>query len=165
MLPCEFLNVISWIWFWMSFVLPSSETMLNSQLEFFKISYIIRCPSGQGFNCLRAWILWKNTVFTTYISQKKLTFKMPILDTERISLTHHFGGNLIFFHTSFWLYYSHCIAIFLFLFSQVSSHLSDLYTQPNSAEQCLHNALKVVSALKKLGLDYDILVKLIFYAF
>lgn len=44
-----------------------------------------------------------------------------------------------------------------FYFQQVTSELSDLYTQPNSAEQCLHNALKVVNALRKLGLDYDIL--------
>lgn len=31
-----------------------------------------------------------------------------------------------------------------------------MYTHPASAEQCLHNALKLVSALRLLGIDYDI---------
>ena len=31
-----------------------------------------------------------------------------------------------------------------------------MYTQPATAEQCLHNALSVVSALRVLGIDYDI---------
>ena len=33
-----------------------------------------------------------------------------------------------------------------------------MYTHPLSAEQCLHNALKVTDALRFLGLDYDVLV-------
>ncbi|XP_070567350.1 cilia- and flagella-associated protein 47-like [Ptychodera flava] len=36
------------------------------------------------------------------------------------------------------------------------SHLDEMYTFPNTAEQCLHNTLKVVSAFKCIGLDYDI---------
>ena len=31
-----------------------------------------------------------------------------------------------------------------------------MYTQPATAEQCLHNALKVVNAIHSLGIDYDI---------
>ena len=31
-----------------------------------------------------------------------------------------------------------------------------MYTQPATAEQCLHNALKVVNAFRYIGLDYDI---------
>ncbi|XP_057307230.1 cilia and flagella-associated protein 47-like isoform X2 [Hydractinia symbiolongicarpus] len=42
----------------------------------------------------------------------------------------------------------------------VKSHLHSLYTHPHSAEQCLHNALKVVEAFRFIGLDYDVLVKL-----
>ncbi|XP_070190234.1 cilia and flagella-associated protein 47-like isoform X3 [Littorina saxatilis] len=36
------------------------------------------------------------------------------------------------------------------------SHLEDMYTHPTTAEQCLHNALKVVTALRYAGMDYDI---------
>ncbi|CAH1800026.1 unnamed protein product [Owenia fusiformis] len=38
----------------------------------------------------------------------------------------------------------------------VKTHLQDMYTQPNTAEQCLHNALKLVNALRYIGIDYDI---------
>ena len=31
-----------------------------------------------------------------------------------------------------------------------------MYTRPATAEQCLHNALKVVNALRFIGVDYDI---------
>ena len=31
-----------------------------------------------------------------------------------------------------------------------------MYTQPETAEQCLHNALKVVTAMRYAGMDYDI---------
>jgi len=31
-----------------------------------------------------------------------------------------------------------------------------MYTRPTTAEQCLHNALCVVNAMKYIGLDYDI---------
>lgn len=31
-----------------------------------------------------------------------------------------------------------------------------MYTQPATAEQCLHNALKISSALRFIGIDYDI---------
>ena len=39
---------------------------------------------------------------------------------------------------------------------QIKSHLQDMYTRPATAEQCLHNALKVVNAMRYAGLDYDI---------
>ena len=35
-----------------------------------------------------------------------------------------------------------------------------MYTRPSKAEQCLHNVLKVVEALRHIGLDYDIQVSL-----
>ncbi|KAL3884217.1 hypothetical protein ACJMK2_030436, partial [Sinanodonta woodiana] len=38
----------------------------------------------------------------------------------------------------------------------ISSHLEDMYTHPATAEQCLHNALKIVSAMRYAGIDYDI---------
>lgn len=31
-----------------------------------------------------------------------------------------------------------------------------MYSQPSTAEQCLHNALKVVNAMRSIGIDYDI---------
>ena len=34
-----------------------------------------------------------------------------------------------------------------------------MYTHPATAEQCLHNALKVISALRYIGIDYDIHVR------
>ncbi|XP_048239518.1 cilia and flagella-associated protein 47-like isoform X3 [Haliotis rufescens] len=37
-----------------------------------------------------------------------------------------------------------------------ASHLKDMYTHPSNAEQCLHNALKVVNAMRYAGIDYDI---------
>ena len=33
-----------------------------------------------------------------------------------------------------------------------------MYTRPSKAEQCLHNVLKVVEALRHIGVDYDIQV-------
>lgn len=33
-----------------------------------------------------------------------------------------------------------------------------MYTHANSAEQCLHNNLKVVDVLRFIGLDFDVLV-------
>ena len=41
---------------------------------------------------------------------------------------------------------------------QMQSHLKDMYTHPATAEQCLHNALKVVNAMRSVGVDYDIQV-------
>lgn len=38
----------------------------------------------------------------------------------------------------------------------ISTHLYSMYTRPSKAEQCLHNVLKVVEALRHIGLDYDI---------
>ncbi|KAI0223616.1 Cilia- and flagella-associated protein 47 [Lamellibrachia satsuma] len=38
----------------------------------------------------------------------------------------------------------------------VESHLSDMYTHPKTAEECLHNALKIINALRFLRMDYDI---------
>ncbi|KAK3775916.1 hypothetical protein RRG08_017206 [Elysia crispata] len=38
----------------------------------------------------------------------------------------------------------------------IKSHLESMYTHPKTAEQCLHNALKVVNAMKYTGIDYDI---------
>lgn len=31
-----------------------------------------------------------------------------------------------------------------------------MYTHPTTAEQCLHNALRIVGAMQAIGLDYDI---------
>ena len=31
-----------------------------------------------------------------------------------------------------------------------------MYTRPATAEQCLHNALKIVNAMRYAGIDYDI---------
>ena len=39
---------------------------------------------------------------------------------------------------------------------QINSHLKHMYSQPSTAEQCLHNALKVVNAVRAIGIDYDI---------
>ncbi|XP_013416633.1 cilia- and flagella-associated protein 47 isoform X1 [Lingula anatina] len=38
----------------------------------------------------------------------------------------------------------------------IKTHLQGMYSCPTTAEQCLHNALKVVNAIKYIGLDYDI---------
>ena len=43
----------------------------------------------------------------------------------------------------------------------INTHLIEMYTQPATAEQCLHNALKVVSALRHIGIDYDVQVRFI----
>ncbi|XP_048577373.1 cilia- and flagella-associated protein 47-like isoform X2 [Nematostella vectensis] len=38
----------------------------------------------------------------------------------------------------------------------VSTHLHSMYLHPSTAEQCLHNVLKVVEALRHIGMDYEI---------
>ncbi|XP_078698604.1 cilia- and flagella-associated protein 47-like isoform X8 [Branchiostoma floridae x Branchiostoma belcheri] len=38
----------------------------------------------------------------------------------------------------------------------IKTHLNSMYTHPSTPEQCLHNALKITSAFKTIGLDYDI---------
>ncbi|CAG5120335.1 unnamed protein product, partial [Candidula unifasciata] len=38
----------------------------------------------------------------------------------------------------------------------IKTHLQGMYTSPATAEQCLHNALKLVSAMRYVGIDYDI---------
>ncbi|XP_053397416.1 cilia- and flagella-associated protein 47-like isoform X4 [Mercenaria mercenaria] len=38
----------------------------------------------------------------------------------------------------------------------IKTHLEDMYTRPATAEQCLHNALKVTNAMRYAGIDYDI---------
>ncbi|XP_052708553.1 cilia and flagella-associated protein 47-like isoform X1 [Crassostrea angulata] len=38
----------------------------------------------------------------------------------------------------------------------IKTHLQDMYTHPSTAEQCLHNALKIVNAMRYVGVDYDI---------
>ncbi|XP_076467202.1 cilia and flagella-associated protein 47-like [Babylonia areolata] len=38
----------------------------------------------------------------------------------------------------------------------IKTHLEDMYTQPSTAEQCLHNALKIVTAMRYAGMDYDV---------
>jgi hypothetical protein len=38
----------------------------------------------------------------------------------------------------------------------ISTHFMDMYTRPSTAEQCLHNALCVVGAMRYIGFDYDI---------
>lgn len=38
----------------------------------------------------------------------------------------------------------------------ISTHLHSIYTRPSKAEQCLHNVIKAVEALRHVGLDYDI---------
>ena len=37
-----------------------------------------------------------------------------------------------------------------------------MYTHPNTAEECLHNALKIINALRFLRIDYDIQVQIFF---
>ena len=34
-----------------------------------------------------------------------------------------------------------------------------MYTHPTTAEQCLHNALKIVHAMRYAGMDYDVQVR------
>lgn len=38
----------------------------------------------------------------------------------------------------------------------ISTHLYSMYTRPFKAEQCLHNVVKVVDALRNIGVDYDL---------
>ncbi|KAL8606797.1 hypothetical protein ACOMHN_049626 [Nucella lapillus] len=38
----------------------------------------------------------------------------------------------------------------------IKTHLEDMYTHPTNAEQCLHNALKIVHAMRFTGMDYDV---------
>ena len=41
---------------------------------------------------------------------------------------------------------------------QIPTHLYSMFIRPVKAEQCLHNVIKVVEALRHIGLDYDIQV-------
>ena len=43
---------------------------------------------------------------------------------------------------------------------QIETHFVAMYTRPMSAEQCLHNALCVISAMKSAGIEYDIQVSI-----
>ena len=47
----------------------------------------------------------------------------------------------------------------MFSFPQVSSHLTALYSHPNSQEQCSHNALVLMDALTNIGITYDCQVR------
>ena len=38
----------------------------------------------------------------------------------------------------------------------IETHLKYMYPSPNTAEQCLHNALTITNCFKFIGLDYDI---------
>ncbi|KAH9504693.1 Cilia- and flagella-associated protein 47 [Bulinus truncatus] len=38
----------------------------------------------------------------------------------------------------------------------INSHLVDMYSHPETAEQCLHNALKVINGMRFAAIDYDI---------
>lgn len=51
--------------------------------------------------------------------------------------------------------FMHCI----FTTLQIKTHLQDMYTHPATAEQCLHNALKITNAMRYAGIDYDIQVR------
>ena len=42
---------------------------------------------------------------------------------------------------------------------QVSSHFVRLFAEPSSPEQCSHNAVVLVEALRYVGLDYDCQVR------
>ena len=42
---------------------------------------------------------------------------------------------------------------------QVSSHFVRLFSEPSSPEQCSHNAVVLVEALRYVGLDYDCQVR------
>ena len=41
-------------------------------------------------------------------------------------------------------------------FFQVKLHFSDMYLNVRSPEECFHNALSIIHALRSLGIDYDI---------
>lgn len=45
------------------------------------------------------------------------------------------------------------------LYLQVSSHFVRLFSEPSSPEQCSHNAVVLVEALRYVGLDYDCQVR------
>lgn len=38
----------------------------------------------------------------------------------------------------------------------VQSHLSQLFTEPADQEQCTHNAIVFIHALRYIGIDYDV---------
>jgi len=42
---------------------------------------------------------------------------------------------------------------------QIDTHFTGMFTRPVSAEQCLHNALCVITAMKSAGIEYDIQVR------
>lgn len=60
----------------------------------------------------------------------------------------------------FFLFTSTNVFIIQCIFStlQIKTHLQDMYTHPATAEQCLHNALKITNAMRYAGIDYDIQV-------
>ena len=41
-------------------------------------------------------------------------------------------------------------------FFQISDYFVDMYTAPATPEQCLHNTLILVQAMRSVGIDYDI---------
>jgi len=43
--------------------------------------------------------------------------------------------------------------------AQIETHFTGMFTRPVSAEQCLHNALCVITAMKSAGIEYDIQVR------
>ena len=45
------------------------------------------------------------------------------------------------------------------LYLQVSSYFVRLFSEPSSPEQCSHNAVVLVEALRDVGLDYDCQVR------
>ena len=44
---------------------------------------------------------------------------------------------------------------------QIDLHFVGMYTRPATGEQCLHNAICIVNALRTIGIDYDIQVIII----
>lgn len=38
----------------------------------------------------------------------------------------------------------------------VDQYIKEMYTRPGTAEQCLHNALRLIHAIRSIGIDYDI---------
>lgn len=39
---------------------------------------------------------------------------------------------------------------------QITDYFVNMYTAPSSPEQCLHNTLILVKAMRSVGIDYDI---------
>ena len=75
---------------------------------------------------------------------------------KRISKTYEqIGMERMQYFSSF----INCVIMNKFLF-QIPKFFASMYTHPTTAEQCLHNALKVVEAIRYLGMDYDVVVSL-----